>query len=293
MAKVATTATFVPDKQAIDSIEHMKNALEQQRRLIGLSNEEREKAIAIAQVQTLAEKAYGEGTAEANAAIAEYTKSFEELQKAQNFDRMANSVGQAFTGAFRSMITGAKSAKDAIADLTAQLAEMVLQYAVLEPMAQGIAGGIRGLWNPAASNAAPNNTGSHTNSLNSVNALFKNANGNVFDRGNIIPFAYGGVVDRPTYFGMSRGRTGVMGEAGQPEGILPLRRGPSGRLGVEAHGGGPSNIKMTVNVVNESGTPLQAEQGDMEFSGEEYVVGIVLKDLSYNGPIRQTIRGMN
>ena len=50
-------------------------------------------------------------------------------------------------------------------------------------------------------------------------------------------FRLGGVVDRPTFFearNLSRG--GVAGEAG-PEGILPLRRGRDGRLGVEAHGG--------------------------------------------------------
>ena len=39
-------------------------------------------------------------------------------------------------------------------------------------------------------------------------------------------------------------RAGLMGEAG-PEAILPLRRGPDGRLGVTAAGGGGS---VTVNV---------------------------------------------
>jgi tape measure domain-containing protein len=61
------------------------------------------------------------------------------------------------------------------------------------------------------------------------------ANGAAFDRGNVIPFARGGVVDRPTLFGMAGG-TGLMGEAGA-EGILPLKRGANGRLGVESFGG--------------------------------------------------------
>ena len=40
-----------------------------------------------------------------------------------------------------------------------------------------------------------------------------------------------------------------MGEAG-PEGILPLQRGPDGRLGVAAHGAGGTNIvnNFTYNV---------------------------------------------
>lgn len=61
------------------------------------------------------------------------------------------------------------------------------------------------------------------------------ANGGVFANGQVQAFAGGGVVNRPTLFPMRNG-TGLMGEAGE-EGILPLRRGPDGRLGVEAHGG--------------------------------------------------------
>jgi phage-related minor tail protein len=36
---------------------------------------------------------------------------------------------------------------------------------------------------------------------------------------------------------MGGGQTGLMGEAG-PEAIMPLKRGPDGKLGVEAAGGG-------------------------------------------------------
>ncbi len=52
------------------------------------------------------------------------------------------------------------------------------------------------------------------------------ANGGVFSAGNVVPFANGGIVNRPTAF-----RLGVMGEAG-PEAIMPLRRGADGALGV-------------------------------------------------------------
>lgn len=54
--------------------------------------------------------------------------------------------------------------------------------------------------------------------------------------GQITAFANGGVVTRPTAFRFSGG-TGLMGEAG-PEAIMPLRRGPDGKLGVMAQGGG-------------------------------------------------------
>ncbi|MCJ2049692.1 phage tail tape measure protein [Methylobacterium sp. J-070] len=70
------------------------------------------------------------------------------------------------------------------------------------------------------------------------------ARGGVFRGGRVQPFAAGGVVAAPTYFPMAGG-TGLMGEAG-PEAILPLARGPDGRLGVAA--GGASARPVSVNV---------------------------------------------
>lgn len=73
------------------------------------------------------------------------------------------------------------------------------------------------------------------------------AAGGAFSQGKVMPFAKGGVVSNPTTFPM-RGGHGLMGEAG-PEAILPLARGPDGRLGVQGAGG------RTVNVVMNIATP--------------------------------------
>ncbi|PVE25552.1 phage tail protein [Microvirga sp. KLBC 81] len=71
------------------------------------------------------------------------------------------------------------------------------------------------------------------------------AKGGVFSRGMVMPFAAGGVVGAPTYFPLGRG-LGVMGERGA-EAVMPLARGPDGKLGVRAGGGGrPASI--TVNI---------------------------------------------
>ena len=67
------------------------------------------------------------------------------------------------------------------------------------------------------------------------------AMGGAFQNGNVVAFADGGVVNRPTNFAMSGGRLGLMGEAGA-EAIMPLSRGKDGKLGVKAEGGGSTVI---------------------------------------------------
>ena len=72
------------------------------------------------------------------------------------------------------------------------------------------------------------------------------ANGGSFSQGRVMPFANGGVVSGPVTFPM-RGGMGLMGEAG-PEAIMPLTRGPDGKLGVRAAGGGaPVNVVMNIS----------------------------------------------
>lgn len=65
-----------------------------------------------------------------------------------------------------------------------------------------------------------------------LGSLVASAKGNVLSAGNVVPYANGGVVSAPTFFPMTQGRTGLMGEAG-PEAIMPLQR-IGGELGVRA-----------------------------------------------------------
>ena len=88
---------------------------------------------------------------------------------------------------------------------------------------------------------------------NTVGKLF-NANGNAFVNGHLQPFANGGVVSSPTMFPMSGNRTGIMGEKGA-EAIMPLKRTPSGQLGVQAQVQQPS-----INIYNQSGSNIETVQ---------------------------------
>jgi len=77
------------------------------------------------------------------------------------------------------------------------------------------------------------------------------AAGGAFSQGKVMPFAKGGIVGGPTSFPMRGGR-GLMGEAG-PEAIMPLARGPDGRLGVQAGGGRSVNVVMNITMPDVQG----------------------------------------
>jgi len=77
-----------------------------------------------------------------------------------------------------------------------------------------------------------------------VQGILPFADGAPFSQGRVMPFAQGGIVSTATGFGM-RGGMGLMGEAG-PEAIMPLARGPDGKLGVKGGASGGTTVVMNI-----------------------------------------------
>ena len=102
------------------------------------------------------------------------------------------------------------------------------------------------------------------------------AKGGVFDSGNIVPFATGGVVSKPTFFPLSNGNTGVMGEKGT-EGVFPLDRMANGDLGVNASGiqNAPTNVQ--VNIINE-GDDLEVKQQSIRQEDGQTIIDLVVEN---------------
>ena len=103
------------------------------------------------------------------------------------------------------------------------------------------------------------------------------ANGATFDNGTA-KFAKGGMVNRPTFFKFANGgkvQNGLMGEAG-PEAIVPLKRGPDGKLGIAqmaAPQGGDNRLR---DMMGRSPAAAQSPVLNMSFQttsigGVEYV----------------------
>ncbi|MCX7560073.1 phage tail tape measure protein [Sulfitobacter sp. F26204] len=92
-----------------------------------------------------------------------------------------------------------------------------------------------------------------------VQGILPFAKGAAFSQGRVMPVAQGGVVSGATTFPM-RGGTGLMGEAG-PEAIMPLARGPDGKLGVRsASSPGPA---IVMNITTPDVTGFQRSQSQI------------------------------
>lgn len=136
-------------------------------------------------------------------------------EKAESLKNATAEMRSTLSSAFVGLVTGAKSLKSAIGDVLSKFAEMLASKA-FDMLWKGGGGGFVG----------------------SILKAFGFANGGVFTGGSQVKaYADGGVVNGPTMFPMTGGKAGLMGEAG-PEAIMPLKRGPNGKLGVETSGGG-------------------------------------------------------
>jgi phage-related minor tail protein len=138
-----------------------------------------------------------------------------ELANATAYGRQ---FGRSLASAFEGVAVRGKSLGDVFRSLALSLSKMVLQ-AAFKPMGGLFAGLFEGVGF---------------------------ARGGVLQSGMPVPFAAGGVIASPITFPLADGRTGLAGERGA-EAILPLARGPDGRLGVQANAGG-SGIAVTFNV---------------------------------------------
>jgi|TARA_A100001391_G_scaffold205427_1_gene206149 TP901 family phage tail tape measure protein len=225
-------------EQATQAVRDNIEALERQQQAFGLSE------TAAARFNTAMDLLKGAQEAgipvtdeligEINALADAYAVAEERSRMLQQQQELAQSINDTLASGFSNMFTGiingSKSAGDAIRDLISSLGQLLINQAFTALFGGGTSGGIGGF----------------------LSGLFvPNAFGNVYNSPGLSAYS-GQVVSSPTFFPFANG-IGLMGEAG-PEAIMPLRRGPDGRLGVAANGNGAgSGSVLTVRFVDDSG----------------------------------------
>lgn len=147
----------------------------------------------------------------------------------QGLGKASESFGKSITNAFAKGIVEGKRFEDVLRNVGKTLTESLLKTA-LKPLQTGLSGllgsGVKSL-----------------SGLLSGGGLGAGLGGSASLP--VAPFADGGIIASPSYFPLGRG-LGVMGEAGA-EAIMPLARGPDGRLGIRGGGGGRP-LSVTVQV---------------------------------------------
>lgn len=141
--------------------------------------------------------------------------------------KQATSLGRGFSSAlvsaFDGLVAKGKGLGDVLKSLALRLSDLVLK-AALKPLDN--------LFGSALQSAFSGGLGS----------LFSGSSPATLP----VPFASGGVISSPIGFPLGGSKTGIAGEAGA-EAIMPLSRGPDGRLGV-AVTGAQSGPVITFNV---------------------------------------------
>jgi phage-related minor tail protein len=144
-------------------------------------------------------------------------------RRMRELERSANSFARVMTNAFAQSVIGARNFEDVLKSLALRMSDLAVRMA-FKPLEGILASGFQKLF-----------SGFFEVPTTTTKAAM----------GAIKPFAAGGVIGTPTYFPLASGGLGLAGEAG-PEAIMPLARGPDGRLGVAARASAPSSI--TVNI---------------------------------------------
>jgi phage-related minor tail protein len=144
--------------------------------------------------------------------------------KTKDLTASAGGFARAMSQAFSASVTGGKQFDDVLKSLGLRISDLAVRLA-FKPLEKSLASGIESLLSGL--------TGVGGGAAKKTEAA----------SGAIKPFAAGGVIGTPTYFPLTNGGVGLAGEAG-PEAIMPLRRGPDGRLGVAGGGGNTVNVQI-------------------------------------------------
>ena len=209
-----------------DYLQQLLKEDEQKRKLIGLSEAEQSAAETEFNLREKLRDLKGSVTEEEiQSTLRQIEATNKLIEQEARREEMIKSASSTIENAFMSMVDGSKSISDAFKGMVREILLDIYRQQVAKPIATFLS-----------------------------NAIFGSANGNVFSNGShVTAYANGGVVGSPTYFPMSGGKTGLMGEAG-PEAIMPLKRGANGKLGVQVSGNGGSNDITVQNVITVTGS---------------------------------------
>jgi phage-related minor tail protein len=161
----------------------------------------------------------------------------------------SDAFGSAISGAFAKGIVQGKRFDEMLRGIGDRFVALGVKSG-LQPLEQGVT---------MAFGAALSAAGSGLSRL--AAGAFANTGFSGFGGLQVTPFADGGVLSSPAFFPAGRG-LGLAGEAG-PEAILPLSRGPDGRLGVRAGSGGGRAPVVNVTIATPDAASFRRSEAQL------------------------------
>lgn len=167
----------------------------------------------------------------AQTVVANFTRELGSLRGEMTYtDKEVKSLSRSFGSGLRSAFDGlvfdGMKLSDALESISKSMVNSAYSAAI-KPVQNAVGGALA----------------SGLNSIGSNLSLF--ADGGAFTQGRASSIA-SGIASQPTSFPM-RGGMGMLGEAG-PEAIMPLSRGPDGKLGVRTEGGSAKPVTVVMNI---------------------------------------------
>lgn len=190
---------------------------------------------------------------------------------------------------------GLMEGKMEIADFVQYVLKELIKIQVAK-MVAGIATSVAGAWSgfgggDATGATQAGYTGSEYSSWVNAQAV-PHANGGIMTKWGSVKlreYAKGGIAREP--------QLAVYGEGSTAEAFVPLPDGRTIPVTLQGQLSGGSNNQQVqqpqvmVNVINQSGQNMDAEQTGGGFNGEQFVVDVVLKAVNRPGPLRDALKG--
>ncbi|MCR5864648.1 phage tail tape measure protein [Aquincola sp. J276] len=281
-ARVEETAAKAQEKlETMELMGFTKESIEQQRILVDTL---REVAKARGAIVAASEKDRTDPLAGASRAVSDYLKNLESVGESTR-RALGNTMATLEDDLTNALSGGKDGVRTTINAIISEFNRLMIVRPLMQSLfggagaggAGGLAGGIGGFLKGLLGGGGGAGGGLRAD-LASMGVF---ANGGAFDRG-IVPFAAGGVFDSPHLFKFAKGNamaTGVLGEAG-PEAIMPLKRGPNGKLGVVASGGRGGAVTNYISVG--AGVSRNEVQSLMQLYGES-LKGEILQSMQNGG----------
>jgi len=274
--------------------------LKAERSLIGLTNDERERAIRVMELEANAKILLGDKSGEI---VEKYKEELTAMQQARieaaEMEKYYTAVNESLEGVIKSPMTAilddTRDIGEVLKGELINLASDILGIMYKDVITTPLMGALKESVAPAMSeimgsikNALVGIAGGAAKGMGSligggIASLFGGAGGAVtaadglvLNNKSVTQCAKGNILSGPTIFPMSNGGLALGGEAGK-EGLFPLGRDSQGRLGVRAIDAETKAEQRPLNIIN-----VLDSSGIQEYlgtgSGEEQIVNIMRKN---------------